>query len=80
MYGQHLYLPRNYSFNLFFTSFFCRPLDFLGLDHDRFAISAIFGASAGSLLKVISNDLFKSSNSGWVRGCIPLNPAASICS
>ena len=49
--------------------FLHRPLDFLGIDHDRLAVSAIFAVAVGMIIQVvlgISN--VQISNSNWIRG------------
>ena len=57
-------------FTLHYTvCFLHRPLDFLGIDHDRLAVSAIFAVAVGMIIQVvlgISN--VQISNSNWIRG------------
>ncbi|CAB4007464.1 Hypothetical predicted protein [Paramuricea clavata] len=47
----------------------CRPIDFLGMDHDRLAIMCVFGAAAGSIVLLISRNISGYSNA-WGKALL----------
>ena len=44
-----------------------RPIDFLGMDHDRLAIMFVFGAATGSILLLIQKGISGHRNA-WEKG------------
>ena len=48
----------------------CRPVDILGVDHDRLATSAIFAVSVGWILKLVIGLNDQSHESKWVAGTV----------
>ena len=47
-----------------------RPFDFLGFDHNRFAIAAIFGAVTGLILTVITSGANVTGSNNWSKGIL----------
>ena len=57
-------------FTLHYTvCFLHRPLDFLGIDHNRLAVSAIFSVAVVMIIQVVlSTSNIQINNSNWLRG------------
>ena len=53
------------NFTTYLTT--CRPIDFLGIDHDRLSAMFVFGAATGSVIRLVFSDLNESGNS-WEKG------------